>query len=217
MKQINLITSEQALEIFMSREPEGLFYLVEIGFNGEECFVGIDNTTGDAWTEGFSTLPECISWLNGEFETFDRMPEPEKAPEQLFIVLDAQTLDEPSLMTLEEIREFLSNFWSKDSERWHEEETYQEWLEEVREAKTSDLFNLLHDLDYRVFTSEEERQEWYEEMGLIDEPEEEEEEVTEEEIFKIILDTKQRELNGLYAFIEELQIENSLLKEKLNN
>lgn len=37
----------------------------------EECWIGIDNTTGEAWTEEFDTKEDCISWLNGEFEISD--------------------------------------------------------------------------------------------------------------------------------------------------
>ncbi len=41
--------------------PLGKFYLIEDG-----KYVGIDNSTGDAWTEDFDTLCECIIWLSGE-------------------------------------------------------------------------------------------------------------------------------------------------------
>lgn len=42
-------------------EPLGLFYLEE-----REKFVGIDNSTGDAWTEEFPDKESCIRWLTGE-------------------------------------------------------------------------------------------------------------------------------------------------------
>lgn len=42
-------------------EPLGLFYLEE-----REKFVGIDNSTGDAWTEEFPDKESCLRWLTGE-------------------------------------------------------------------------------------------------------------------------------------------------------
>ena len=42
-------------------EPLGLYYLEE-----REKFVGIDNSTGDAWTEEFPDKESCIRWLTGE-------------------------------------------------------------------------------------------------------------------------------------------------------
>ena len=42
-------------------EPLGLFYLEE-----REKFVGIDNSTGDAWTEEFPDRESCLRWLRRE-------------------------------------------------------------------------------------------------------------------------------------------------------
>ena len=42
-------------------EPLGLFYLKEGG-----KFVGIDNSTGDAWTEEFQDEASCLRWLRRE-------------------------------------------------------------------------------------------------------------------------------------------------------
>lgn len=39
---------------------EGLYYLIDDG-----KYVGIDNSTNDAWTEEFNTLEECKNWLEG--------------------------------------------------------------------------------------------------------------------------------------------------------
>ena len=30
-----------------------------------EVYIGIDNTTGNAWTKGFKTLDACVKWLHG--------------------------------------------------------------------------------------------------------------------------------------------------------
>ena len=58
-------------EIIDNREPIGLFYAVGIKIdnaktNGTMCYVGVDNSTGDAWTEDFRTEEECIAWLKQE-------------------------------------------------------------------------------------------------------------------------------------------------------
>jgi hypothetical protein len=42
------VTSDEALEIIQTYEPKGMFYL-----NIEGVYIGIDNVTGDAWTEEF--------------------------------------------------------------------------------------------------------------------------------------------------------------------
>lgn len=54
------LTSEQASEVIETRTPPGLFYTKE-----GELFVGIDNSTGDAWTEEFMTKESCFKWLRG--------------------------------------------------------------------------------------------------------------------------------------------------------
>ena len=49
-----------AYRVIEKRSPRGLFYHRE-----GDVYVGIDNTTGDAWTEDFPTKAECIKWLTG--------------------------------------------------------------------------------------------------------------------------------------------------------
>ena len=56
--KIHMITKAEANDIIATREPRGLFCLKD----GEK-FVGIDNSSGDAWMEEFDTLPMCRSWL----------------------------------------------------------------------------------------------------------------------------------------------------------
>ena len=58
------INKTQALEIIETRQPKGLFLLPEA--NG--TFTGIDNYSGNAWTENFQNQETALSWLNGEFE-----------------------------------------------------------------------------------------------------------------------------------------------------
>ena len=38
--------------------PRGLFFAVE-----ERTYIGVDNTTGEAWVQGFTSLRGCIKWL----------------------------------------------------------------------------------------------------------------------------------------------------------
>lgn len=56
--EIRRITRAEAYDIIVTREPRGLFYL-----DTGKTFVGIDNSTGYAWTEEFGTLPKCREWL----------------------------------------------------------------------------------------------------------------------------------------------------------
>lgn len=52
------ITQSEAHDIILSRVPRGLFFLQE-----GASWVGIDNRTGDAWTEDFPTREMCLAWL----------------------------------------------------------------------------------------------------------------------------------------------------------
>lgn len=58
---IKLITQEEAKEIIDTRQPIGLFYEID-----GDWYVGIDNSTGDAWVEEFKTKEECFAWLKRE-------------------------------------------------------------------------------------------------------------------------------------------------------
>lgn len=55
------ITSVEADNIIENRIPRGQFLLKD-----GDLFVGIDNSTGDAWTEEFKKKDECVRWLAGE-------------------------------------------------------------------------------------------------------------------------------------------------------
>lgn len=58
---IQKVSTEFAKTVIDTREPRGLFWHTD----GEK-FIGIDNSTGDAWTEEFDTKEECFAWLRGE-------------------------------------------------------------------------------------------------------------------------------------------------------
>ena len=56
---IEKVTLEEMKRIIDTREPRGLFYLKA----GRRCYVGVDNSTGDAWTEEFTSRRKCLRWL----------------------------------------------------------------------------------------------------------------------------------------------------------
>ena len=56
--KVKEITREEAKEIIENRMPFGCFWLQE----GAQ-FIGIDNQSGDAWTEEFTSKGACIGWL----------------------------------------------------------------------------------------------------------------------------------------------------------
>ncbi len=56
------ITETDAFYIIMhSHEAEDSLYWLKDG----EKYVGIDNTTHDAWTEAFDSKEACFDWLRG--------------------------------------------------------------------------------------------------------------------------------------------------------
>lgn len=58
--EIREVTNEEVAKIIVDREPRGLFYQKD-----GDVYVGIDNSTGEAWTEDFPNLDECLAWLKG--------------------------------------------------------------------------------------------------------------------------------------------------------
>lgn len=60
MLRIKKVTKEEADNIIETREPLGLFWLEDEG-----VFVGIDNSSGEVWTEDFKTKRKCHYWLKG--------------------------------------------------------------------------------------------------------------------------------------------------------
>jgi len=59
MYEVEKITAEAMSVIIETRQPRGLFYRKA----GRRCYVGVDNSTGDAWTEEFRTKRQCLRWL----------------------------------------------------------------------------------------------------------------------------------------------------------
>ncbi len=54
------VTAKEALAIVRTRNPIGCFWQKD-----GELYIGIDNTTGDAWVEEFTALESCLAWLEG--------------------------------------------------------------------------------------------------------------------------------------------------------
>lgn len=57
------ISKAEAYRVIDARKPLGLFFLKE-----GEGYTGIDNRSGDVWTEEFATKAECLKWLKGSGE-----------------------------------------------------------------------------------------------------------------------------------------------------
>lgn len=58
MRKIQKVSDAALREIVETREPHGLFYW-RARFR---CYIGVDNSTGDAWTEEFHSLRQCNSF-----------------------------------------------------------------------------------------------------------------------------------------------------------
>ena len=63
---VHRVYPQEADKIIEERKIKGKFYLRDA-----DKWVGIDNEDGDAWTEEFNSLIECIDWLIGKaFDCF---------------------------------------------------------------------------------------------------------------------------------------------------
>ena len=54
------VDTKKATQIIETMQPIGLFYCYD-----RKLVIGIDNSTGESWTEEFKDLESCIDWLNG--------------------------------------------------------------------------------------------------------------------------------------------------------
>jgi len=59
MKDIEKVTLTALQRIIETRQPRGWYYTKE----ARRCYVGVDNSTGDAWTEEFRSRRQCLCWL----------------------------------------------------------------------------------------------------------------------------------------------------------
>jgi len=58
-REVEKVTEEAMALIIETRQPRGWYYRKA----GRRCYVGVDNSTGDAWTEEFRSLRICKRWL----------------------------------------------------------------------------------------------------------------------------------------------------------
>ena len=58
---IQRVCQEYAKQVIEARVPTGKFYTF-----AEGVYTGIDNESGEAWTEDFESYEECMKWLRGE-------------------------------------------------------------------------------------------------------------------------------------------------------
>jgi len=56
VKDIEKVTPEAMARIIETRQPCGWYYRKA----GRRCWVGCDNSTGDAWTEEFTSKYKCL-------------------------------------------------------------------------------------------------------------------------------------------------------------
>ena len=57
---IEWITNKQANKVIEERVPKGTYLLYQDGH-----YIGIDNSSGDAFVESFESEPLCRQWLQG--------------------------------------------------------------------------------------------------------------------------------------------------------
>ncbi|CAI3255772.1 hypothetical protein CIRMBP1271_00412 [Enterococcus cecorum] len=62
MFEITKITKEEARKIIETKEPLGLFWLID-----GDTFISIDNSRGKALVEEFNDKEECLQWLKDWF------------------------------------------------------------------------------------------------------------------------------------------------------
>lgn len=56
--KIKEVSKEEISKIIDTREPKGLFW-----HKDKNLYVGVDNTTGEAWTEEFKEFKDCENFL----------------------------------------------------------------------------------------------------------------------------------------------------------
>lgn len=61
VETIKEIGRGEARNILVERKPFGLFWFLD----DSGIYVGIDNRSGEAYTEMFDSKDECLEWLNG--------------------------------------------------------------------------------------------------------------------------------------------------------
>ena len=64
MDEIKELTSEEINALLLSGNRDGNYTPIGRFYHKDgDFYVGVDNSTGDAWTEDFTTLEDCLAWL----------------------------------------------------------------------------------------------------------------------------------------------------------
>ena len=59
------LTDHELHTLFLSCSKEGVYRPVGLFYHQDKnTVIGVDNSTGEAWTEEFSSVKECLAWLN---------------------------------------------------------------------------------------------------------------------------------------------------------
>lgn len=61
MSVTEVMTEQRLLDVIETREPQGLFL-----YDAGDKVIGVDNSTGDAWTEEFPDREKCLRWLTDQ-------------------------------------------------------------------------------------------------------------------------------------------------------
>ncbi len=64
--EIQRVSLDELNKVIALYAPRGLFLA-----KGNNLWIAVDNSTGDAWTEGFQSRQQAVRWLRGEFEVSD--------------------------------------------------------------------------------------------------------------------------------------------------
>ena len=170
---INIISADEAKEIIETREPRGLFlyiengYVIPTGVNGnvnlvhignidDTKIIGIDNRTGDAWTEEFDTYEDCVKWLyedcvkwlidpNREAQEAQEEAEPMYYNYPRVKFVDSNTIYEQLKHVESELQEIKDASPGDQNDAWGEE-----WEKEVEE-----IIDLHHSVETCIRTLQE--------------------------------------------------------------
>lgn len=107
MFEITKITKEEARKIIETKEPEGLFWLID-----GDTFIVIDNSRGEAFVEEFDDKEEGLQWLKDWFKKPDSVElyGNRKVCYNLFSNSVRESYDDLR-ETMDERRETFNNIW----------------------------------------------------------------------------------------------------------
>jgi hypothetical protein len=145
---IKEIGTKEANKIIETREPRGLFVCTTL-----DKIIGIDNRTGDAWTEEFDSVDDCVKWLQeipckGCIDP-DREAQEEAEPMHYNYprvkFVDSNTIYEQLKHVESELQEIKDASPGDQNDAWGEE-----WEKEVEE-----IFDLHHSVETCIRTLQE--------------------------------------------------------------